>query len=232
MRRRWSRSSRLFAALALLLGAAAFLVVRGYEARVAALGPALGRPAPVLVATTELPAGTVLSADMVREEVYPSRFVPPGAIRDARAATGRTLVAPLAEGEPLTRTRLASRRAGPVAALVPRGFRALSVSNSLPSGSLRPGDRVDLLATFAGGHPHTETVATGVQVLTALSSQPQAAQAGLGGAAPVADTGSGQALVLLVTPDQAEQVAYAKAFADLTVSVEGPGEEEVTGASP
>ena len=32
--------------------------------------------------------------------------------------------------------------------------------------------------------------------------------------------------------DQAEQVAYARAFADLTVSVEGPGEEAVTGASP
>jgi Flp pilus assembly protein CpaB len=143
-------------------------------------------------------------------------------------AAGRTLIAPLAEGEPLTRTRLAPRRAGPVAALVPRGFRALSVASSLPRGSVRRGDRVDLLATFAGGRPHTETVATGLQVLTVLSPDPQSAQAGLGDTAPVADsagTGTDEALVLLVTPDQAEEVAYAKAFADLTVSVEGPSED-------
>ena len=227
MRRRWSRSSRLFAGLAVVLGAAAFLLVRGYEARVAALGPALGKPAPVLVAASDLSAGTVLSAGMLSREVYPSRFVPPGSVLDADRAAGRVLVSPLAEGEVLTRTRLAPPRAGPVAALVPPGFRAVSITSSLPPGSIHRGDRVDLLATFAGGHPHTETVATGLQVLT-VASAPSSAGAPLGETAAAGSTGSEQALILLVAPDEAEGVAYAKAFADVTVSVEGPSESEVT----
>ena len=95
----------------------------------------------------------------------------------------------------------------------------------MPRGSVRPRDRVDLLATFAGGRPHTETVATGVEVLTVLGSGTPEAAPGLGDAAPSTATATGQTLVLLVTPDQAEQLAYARAFADLSISVEGPHEE-------
>jgi pilus assembly protein CpaB len=228
MRRRWSSASRLFGTLAVLLGAAAFLVVRGYEARVEALAPALGSPARVVVAATNLPRGTVVSTDMLSEVVYPARFAPPGAVHDADKAAGRTLIAGLARGEPLTRTRLAPIRAGPVAALVPEGFRAFSVASSMPRGSVRPGDRVDLLATFAGGRPHTETAASGVEVLSVLASSTAGGGAALGEAEPIAEPGAGQTLILLVTPDQAEQLAYARAFADLSISVEGPGEGEVT----
>ena len=224
MRRKWSSASRLFAALALVLGAAAFLVVRGYEARVEALSPALGHPQPVLVAASGLARGTVVTADMFRSITYPARFVPPGAIPDPDRAAGRTLVAALAPGEPLTRTRLAPIRTGPVAALVPYGLRAFSVVSSMPRGSVRPGDRVDLLATFAGGHPHTETVASAVEVLNVLGSDARGASPGLGDAAASADAAAGQTLVLLVTPDQAQELAYARAFADLSVSVEGPEE--------
>ena len=56
------------------------------------------------------------------------------------------------------------------------------------------------------------------------SGTPEAAP-GLGDAAPSTATATGQTLVLLVTPDQAEQLAYARAFADLSISVEGPHEE-------
>jgi Flp pilus assembly protein CpaB len=225
MRRRWSPSSKVFGAVALLLGAGAFLIVRAYEARVEALAPALGQPAKIVVAAAPLPRGTVLSADMLREAVYPSRYAPPGALRDADRAAGRTLVAAMAAGEPLTRTRLAPIRAGPVAALIPEGFRAFAVASSMPRGSVRPGDRVDLLATFAGGQPHTETVASGVEVLTVLGADGGAGGTALGDPPSVAETGPAQTLVLLVTPDQAEQLAYARAFADLSISVEGPGEE-------
>jgi len=216
MGRKWSRSSRVSGALALVFGLAAFLAVRGYAERVRALAPALGRPVRVVVAASDLPRATRLTPDMLGTATYPSRFVPPGALRSPAAALDRVLVAGLSSGEVLTRTRLAPARAGPLAALVPSGFRAALVPVELPPGSVRPGDRVDLLATFTTGRRHTETVAEGVEVLLVLGSTDPSAG--------VADTGGGggtRTLALLVTPDQAESIAYTRAVAQVTVDVDG-----------
>jgi Flp pilus assembly protein CpaB len=233
MRRRWSLASKLFAALGLVLGLCAFLLVRGYAARVEALAPALGRPVTVVVARDPIPRGTVLFENVLDVASFPSRFAPPGAVHDPESAMGRTLLAGLAPGEVLTRTRLAPARAGPVAALVPPGMRAFSMATSLPRGSVRAGDHVDVLATFAGGQPHTETVASSVEILAVLGPEGTStlAAGGLGGPEVASESNAGELnLVLLVVPDQAERMAYARAFSDLSVSVEG-SEEVVSGQS-
>jgi pilus assembly protein CpaB len=216
MGRKWSPASKVWAALAIVFGFAAFVLVHGYTQRVQALAPALGRPVPVLVASHDLARGTRLSEDVLRRVTVPAKFEPPGAMSNPKSADGRVLLAGLAEGEPLTVTRLAPARAGPIAALVPEGFRALSVPVELPAGSVHPGDRVDLLATFASGRHHVETVATALEVLLVLSST----DAGGG----VADTSGSdlRTLVVLATPGQAESLAYAKAFAAVSVLIDGP----------
>jgi len=216
MGRKWSSASKLWAALAVVFGLAAFLLVHDYTERVRALAPALGRPQPVLVAAHDLARGTRLTADMLRRTTVPSRFVAPGSLADPRTATGRVLLAGLAEGEALTGTRLAPARAGPIAALVPSGFRAVSVPVELPPGSVHPGDRVDLLATFTTGRHHVETVAAALEVLLVLDSADPS-----GG---IADTGGSdlRTLIVLATPDQAESLAYAKAFAVISVLIDAP----------
>jgi pilus assembly protein CpaB len=206
----------LFALLGILLGLTAFVVVNGYANRARALGAALGDTVPVTVATEDLPRGALLSSSVLRVEQFPVAFAPPGAVRDTASLSGHVLVSPVEEGEAVTQTRIAEERAGPVAALVPAGFRAFAVSSDLPAGSIRSGDRVDVMATFGGGQPHTETVVSGAEVLFVL-----------GGGDPAASGGSGSSdsfLMLLVDPDQTEQLAYAKAFAALTVSIVGPEE--------
>lgn len=216
MGRKWSPASKVWAALAVVFGLAAFLLVHGYTQRVQALAPALGRPVPVLVATRDLARDTQLTTDMLKRITVPSRFVPPGVVADPKAALGRVLLAGLAEGETLTGTRLAAARAGPIAALVPIGFRAVSVPIELPLSSVHPGDRIDLLATFTTGRHHVETVASALEVLLVLNS---ARQSGA-----VADTGGSdtRTIVVLATPDQAESLAYAKAFAVLSVLIDAP----------
>jgi pilus assembly protein CpaB len=234
MRRKWSPASKLFGALAVIFAIAAFAIVRGYAARVQALTPALGTPVPVLVATRDLPRGTQLSADMLRPASLPSRFAPPGPVSRVSGAVGRTLLAGLGAGEVLTRTRLGAAGVGPVAALVPEGLRAFSVVTSMPAGSVRAGDHVDLLATFAGGRPHTETTASAIEVLMVLPPGGTAGSFAGAGATSGPDTGGpdisglggeAQTLVLLVRPDQAEQLAYARAFADISISLEGASAE-------
>jgi len=118
------------------------------------------------------------------------------------------LAADVSAGEALTAPRLAAR-GGPVAAMVPAGLRAVPVPVAFPSGVLASGDRVDVLATFAAGQPHTEVVVTEAEVLSILS-----AEGTLDGTTH---------LILVVTPGDAERLAYARSFAELSIAVTPSG---------
>ena len=211
--RRWSLRSKLFLLLAVACALGAFAIVRSYAARFEALRPVAGRPVPVVMATTALERGVVLTDAMLRVDSVPAGFAQPGALRSIEQAVGHALVAHVAAGETLTGTRIGAS-GGPVAAQVPQGLRAFAVPSGMPTGSVRAGDRVDVLATFGGQRPYTDTVATGLEVLAVLAED----EGAFGSPGAVA----GPTLVLLVTPDAAERLAYAKAFADLTVTVAGP----------
>ena len=195
-------------------GASAWLLVHGYQARLEALRPAVGPAVPVAVAARDLARGEVLVPGTLRVVEVPARYAPPGAVSDPLAISGRVLLAPLAAGEPLTASRIAEPRAGPVAALVDPGLRAVPVAVEVPAGFVRPGDLVDVLATFGGPQPHVETAAAGVEVLAVLRLGGQ----GEGLLEP--GPGSGPThLVLLVTPETADRLAFARAFAELSVAV-------------
>ena len=79
-----------------------------------------------------------------------------------------------------------------------------------PPGTVTAGDRVDVLATFATGQPHTETVVSGAEVLVVMAGQ------GLD------ELGAGTTVVLLVSPEVAERLAFARAFADISLAVAPP----------
>lgn len=210
--RRWSRQSKLFAVLAVLSGGLAFVLVDGYATRLEALRPVAGDPVPVVVAARPLVRGETLSEEAVAVRNVPAAFAPPGRIGSAGAVAGRTLVSDVAEGEPITRTRLGVA-GGAIASLVPSGLRAFPVTASVSPGAIVAGDRVDVIATFGGPRPYSDTVASGLEVLAIL--EPSDGTFGAAGDA-------GPSLVLLVSPETAEELAYASAFADLAVTVAPP----------
>jgi pilus assembly protein CpaB len=166
----------------------------------------------VVVAARPLTRGATLAEDAVRVELMPAAFAPPGRFGSPEQVTGRTLVSDLAEGEAVTPTRLGVE-GGPVASLVPEGLRAFPIQPGPSAAAVRAGDRVDVLATFGGPRPYTDTVAGGLEVLSVV--EPDAGAFAAGGAA-------GPSLVLLVGPEVAEELAYAAAFADLAVAVAPP----------
>jgi Flp pilus assembly protein CpaB len=226
--RKWSPPSKVFAVLGVVFAVAAFSLVRGYSARVQSLQAEVGDPTPVAVAAQAIARGEVLGAVMFRIRLFPAAFAPPGAVRDPGSVAGRVLLAPLAAGQPLTVEALAPQDAGPVAGLVPSGLRAVPLVTSLVAAAIRPGDRVDVLATFPGPHAHTETVASGLEVLRVLQPGDSSTGSAFGtGAASVAGT----VLMLLVTADQTEQLAYARAFADVFVVLDG-AQEVVSAEGP
>jgi Flp pilus assembly protein CpaB len=199
----------VFAAVAVLSGVAAYLLVDGYAARLEALRPVAGEPVPVVVAAADLGRGTVLEEEALEVELVPAGYAPPGRIASPGQLSGRTLVSDVARGEAITRTRVGVG-GGPVASLVPSGLRAFSIQVGPSAASVRAGDRVDVIATFGGPRPYTDTVASGLEVLAIV--EPQAGAFEVGGA-------GGPSLVLLVGPEVAEELAYAVAFADLAVAV-------------
>lgn len=209
MLRRWSLRSKVFAVLALAAGAGSFTLVRGYAAELEALRPATGDRVPVVVADGPLERGSVLAEEDLRLEQMPSAFAPPGALQAVRDAAGRTLSSDLAEGEAVTGTRVGGT-GGPVASQVASGLRAFVVTSGMPASVLQPGDLVDVIGTFGGPRPYTDTVGSGLEVLSILEDEAGTFEAG--GAA-------GVSLVLLVSAETAEQLAYATAFGQVTVTV-------------
>jgi Flp pilus assembly protein CpaB len=170
----------------------------------------------IVRAATDLARGTALSDEMLLASTVPDDFVPAGAVRDAGAVVGRVLTADIEAGEILTRSRLAATAVGPVAALVPQGLRALVVPSGAPAGTIRAGDRIEVYATYGGGRPHTELVATGLEVLRVLTG---GTSSGSGGTSP---GDPGVALVLVADADTAARLAYARAFGQLQVAILGP----------
>lgn len=205
MRRKRPRSSKVLFFLSIVLAVTSTVVLRGHLLRLEARASAAGPGGPVVVAGSDLARGTVLDATTLSIRAMPEDYRPPGALTSLAEAVGRRLAADVVAGEALTATRLAAG-GGPVAAMVPFGLRAAPVAVAAPTGLLAAGDHVDVLATFAGGQPHTETVVDRAEVVSILGGGPDAFE-GI------------TSVVLLVTPEDAERLAYARTFAELSVSV-------------
>ncbi len=214
-RRKLPRSSFVLLSASVASALAAALVMRAYAHRLDVARPDGGPPIAVVAAVAHVPRGSILTETVLEVVTLPSRFAPPGAIRDLARATGRVAVADIAAGEVVTQLRLAGSRSGPTASLIGAGMRAVEIPVASAVG-VRPGDLVDVIATFGGGGAHTEVTGEAIEVLAVDRT---GGGASFGGATP---TQGGIGLVLLVSPTDAERLAFASAFATLSVAVRGP----------
>ena len=134
---------------------AAVAVTAGVHAAAAPPPPSI----PVLTATRDLPAGTVLEPDDLTTTAFAPGSVPAGLSADP---VGRTLAAAVRRGEPVTDVRLV----GP--ALTAGDTSRTAVPLRLPDAGmvalLEVGDRIDLVATDPQGGG-SRVVAGGVPVL-------------------------------------------------------------------
>lgn len=146
---RRSRRSRFLRARARRVLAALLVGIAAWTAVSAALPTPVLDGIPVLVATRDLPAGAQVATEDLRVVRVPPDAVPDRAVTDPATAAGAVLAGALGTGEVLTTTRLH----GPGLLVgAPEGSVAVSVPVADPTilGSLRPGDRVRLLAVGTG----------------------------------------------------------------------------------
>ena len=173
----------------------------------------------VLVAATTLPAGTVLKAEHLRWQAWPSEAAS-GYLTDADVRldqmAGAVVRNGLEAGEPLTRGRVAQPgERGVMAAVLRPGHRAVTVNVSASSavaGFAVPGDHVDLILSRQAGEGRfvSETVLTDVRVLA--TDQRAAAEAGKDVVVP-------QTATLEVTPKGAEIVAVVTELGRLSLAL-------------
>ena len=140
MHRLWSRSSRLYLAASLILALSSGLMLRGYIGRVASAERAAGPRVAVVLAAERIPRGEIVELGQLAISRLPKAFVPPGSFSSIDQVAGRVSLTDISPREPVTQTRLAGARAGPVASLVPPGLRAFAVPSSLPAGAVAVGD--------------------------------------------------------------------------------------------
>jgi pilus assembly protein CpaB len=128
----------------------------------------------VVVASSDLPWGTMLTTDMVKLTPFLKQSLPEGHFANATQVVGRTLIHPVKVNEPIFDSRLAptGSQGGGVAAVITPKKRAMAVKVDKVvgvSGFIHPGNRVDVLVTLSQigkvPTPITKTVLENVLVL-------------------------------------------------------------------
>jgi Flp pilus assembly protein CpaB len=153
------KPGQLYIGLAVIMAVLCGLVMQGgLRSKPKASNPSLAayKPeptTPVVVATYPAHAGDVLKPDQLHIVDWPVKLLPVGhTFRDLTQLAGTALKADLYQGEPVFQEKLASTQStGGLPVLIPPGLRAMTVAVSEVkgvAGFIKPGDFVDVLATF------------------------------------------------------------------------------------
>ncbi|HEX8103036.1 MAG TPA: Flp pilus assembly protein CpaB [Solirubrobacteraceae bacterium] len=215
------RRAALLVGLALLLGGLAASDVARREAAVEARLAPLGN---VVVAATDIPAGTRLAASHLAVRRMPLRFAPAGAAAEPEELVGRRVAVAVPRGGYLAAGQLDDGQGTPGDVPVRRGERAAEVVGVGSADLVRAGARVDLLVTRGGegAHGSTRLALEDVEVLAAEPAPP-----GSGGDAAESRVRAS----LRVTLRQAVFLAAAQAFArEVRLLPRAPGDRGHGGA--
>ena len=106
----------------------------------------------VVVSAGDITAKTMLTSEMLETRKIPVEYIHPDAARKKEEVVGTITLAPLAKGEQVLKKKIARQNEtkNGLAYLVPVGKRALTLAVDEVSGIaglIRPGDRVDVVAT-------------------------------------------------------------------------------------
>jgi pilus assembly protein CpaB len=117
--------------------------------------PTTKETVPVIVAKVDIPSKTKVTAEMVQIQNVPAEYMQPGAVRDGKQVIGVLAREHIIAGEQITSRRLlAEGKAAGLPGIIPPGKRAVTVAVSEVSGVaglIKPGDHVDVMATFDPG---------------------------------------------------------------------------------
>lgn len=218
-------------AVSAVLALLSVVLMQLYRQNVAAELGVDGQTVDVVVARSDLQAGTVLKQADLKIDAYPLRYAPPRALDPAflDELLGRRLEAALRTGEPITPLHLAgSGDVGRLSDIIPEGHRALTVEvgKTAFTSLVQPGDYVDVLLTIRDPQERsveTRTLLQAVAVLAvgnATGHDPDVAARGGGASRRTTD------VTLAVAPAEAEMLVLAQDQGELAMTMRLAGEIE------
>jgi pilus assembly protein CpaB len=171
--------SWIFLGLGLLLAGLTGLSLYGVSQDVGVRqAAAASETAQIVVARSDIATRSVLTSDMVTVRTYPVNLVPAGAVTNPADAVGQTTLSAIPSGAAVVRSQLADAggRSG-VSLVLEKGKVLVAFPTTDPltlAGLVRPGDRVDVLATVTSGAGDlarkTQTTVQGLEVIDVLTS--------------------------------------------------------------
>ncbi|MGO9261947.1 MAG: Flp pilus assembly protein CpaB [Bryobacteraceae bacterium] len=185
------------------------------------VAPQQERHVRVVVATHDLPLGTLLRASDVRLVNYPQHDIPKGVILQTKDATNKVALVSLYANEPVLISKLSAPTSlEGFSSIIEPGYRAVSVpitDASGVAGLIQPNSKVDVLFTRTGSlaEAATSTILQDVKVISTGK---------LLAAGQVADPRApkSQVVTLVLTPEDAQKLELAKSQGRISLSLRNP----------
>ena len=178
---------------------------------------------PIVVAREDIPARTKVTSDMVTLMPYPKDLLTPGAVQDRKEVEGRVTLVRLKAKEQIRSSDLLGEGQTPSLSYdIPEGMRAMAIGASEISAAgnaVKPGDHVDILATYSEPNTHQETTRLVLQNVLVLAVN-QAEQNTQG------PTGAKSSMTLAVKPEEAELLMAADRAGVLRVMLRAPSDKK------
>ena len=183
---------------------------------------------PVVVAREDIAPRTKVTSEMVTLIAYPKELITSGAILDVKEVEGHVIMVHLKAKEQIRSTDLLAegQNAG-ISYDIPEGMRAIAIGADeikAVGTSVKPGDRVDILATYSEPNTHQETTQMILQNILVLAvNKGETETQGKGGA--------NSSMTLAVKPEEAELLTAADRAGALRVMLRSPSDKTVVSSA-
>jgi pilus assembly protein CpaB len=183
---------------------------------------------PVVVAREDIAPRTKVTSEMVTLIAYPKELITSGAILDVKEVEGHVIMVHLKAKEQIrSADLLAEGQNAGISYDIPEGMRAIAIGADeikAVGTSVKPGDRVDILATYSEPNTHQETTQMILQNILVLAvNKGETETQGKGGA--------NSSMTLAVKPEEAELLTAADRAGALRVMLRSPSDKTVVSSS-
>lgn len=186
---------------------------------------------PVVVATADIPEGTVVTYDMISQRAVPEQFVTSSVVKpdSANYVVNQKVLVPVQAGDPLLWTQFESTKAAErLSTKVLRKTRAVTIQASAATavgGWIRPNDHVDVIGTFRDPQNSEQVSVTLLQNVLVLATGK------LTGTTNVNLVAESQReynnVSLLVIPEEVELITLAQEMGQLSMSLRNEDDLDV-----
>lgn len=186
---------------------------------------------PVVVASQDIPEGTIISIDMISQRSVPEQFVTSSVVKPDSASyvVNQKVLVPLQAGDPLLWSQFETTKAAErLSSKVQKKGRAITIeakANTAVGGWVRPNDHVDVIGTFRDPQTDENVAVTLLQNVIVLATGK------ITGTTNVNLIAEGEReysdVSLLVLPEEAEILVLAQELGTLTLSLRNEDDVDI-----